>query len=520
MLIIVIIWAVLLVDHLSAFSQEKQLGRPNVVIILADDMGYGDIAALNKAARTETPHLDALTQEGITFTDAHSGGALCIPSRYGILTGRYHFRAPKNHGYMGYLRPLIEPQRETIGTLMQRAGYETACIGKWHLGLNWGLKDLGLPQIPEGKLKTVTNTDYRKKVNDGPFSLGFNYSFILPASLDMPPYTFIRNDQVVDPEVMLTADAYPKQKEGTTPVWDKKYTNGDDIYWERGVWWRNGEMSKSFKMEDCMDTIVSEGLSFINAHVRDKPEQPFLLYLPLTGPHTPWIVGEQFSGKAKMGKYGDFMLQVDDAVGRVNEMLSALKIAENTIVIFASDNGAHWAEEDVQVYNHQSSGGKRGQKGDIYDGGHHIPLIVKWPDKIKRPFQYHATVSLVDLMATFSEMVGQPVNKSYGEDSFSFYKVIAGASQVDTRDHIIYESAMGYLAIKKGDWKYIDFLGSGGFTAPGILKPVKDGPSGQLYDLKKDPLESDNLVLQFPERAKELQLLLNRYVEQGYSKME
>ncbi len=498
----------------SCHAQKK----PNVVIILADDMGYGDVSSNNPYARTKTPNIDKMAQKSIVFTDAHSGGALCGPSRYGILTGRYFFRVPQHKGYMGYLPPLIEQGRETIGSLMQKAGYSTACIGKWHLGLNWKLKDDSKPQIPNQRDKTATNTDFTKNVSGGPNSLGFDYSYILPASLDMPPYVFVKNGRVVDPDVMLTADAYPKTLAGTVPVWDRKYTTDNDIYWERGVWWRNGEMSKSFKLENCLDTVVKEGISFITRQTKDDPQKPFMLYLPLTGPHTPWLPDKKFKGKTQLGTYGDFISQVDDAVGQVINTLKSLKIDENTVVIFSSDNGGHWAEEDVQVYAHQSNYGRRGQKGDIWDGGHHVPLIVQWPSKIKNAATYAHTVSLIDIMATLADITGQRISKKYAEDSFSFYKVLNGNFQKPVRGNIIYISGGGKLAIKKDGWKFIDCLGSGGFTAPSFLQPVEGGPKGQLYDLGSDPLEKNNLYLLNPEKVKELSALLNKLKGQGFSR--
>ena len=233
--------------------------HPNVVIILADDMGYGDVGCNNPYARVRTPAIDQLARNGIRFTDAHSAGALSGPSRYGLVTGRYFFRTPKKSEYWGYLSPYIEPERLTIGSLMRNAGYTTACVGKWHLGLDWQLKDDSKPQILTPKKFGYTNTDFSAPVKRGPTELGFDYSFILPASLDMPPYAFVRNDRVVDPDVILTADAYPKKQDETVYAWDRKHTNENDIYWERGVWWRNGEMSRSFKFEECFPTIVDEG---------------------------------------------------------------------------------------------------------------------------------------------------------------------------------------------------------------------------------------------------------------------
>jgi arylsulfatase A-like enzyme len=270
-------------------------------------------------------------------------------------------------------------------------------------------------------------------------------------------------------------------------------------------------------MENCLDTIVGQGISFIKSHVKHKPSQPFMLYLPLTGPHTPWLAGKGFKGKTAMGTYGDFVLQIDNVVGEVRKTLKDLGVSENTMIIFTSDNGAPWAEEDKQVYGHESNAGRRGQKGDIYDGGHHVPLIINWPAKIHKQIKYNNTVGLIDMLATFSEMTGQEIKKTYAEDSFSFYKIINSSSTPTVRKDILYESSGGKLAIKSGDWKFIDGLGSGGFTSPANLKPSKNGPKGQLYNLKLDPLESKNLYLNYPAKVMELKALLDRYVKQGFT---
>ena len=396
--------------------------QPNVVIILADDMGYGDVGCNNPYARVRTPAIDQLARNGIRFTDAHSAGALSGPSRYGLVTGRYFFRTPKKSEYWGYLSPYIEPERLTIGSLMRNAGYTTACVGKWHLGLDWQLKDDSKPQILTPKKFGYTNTDFSAPVKRGPTELGFDYSFILPASLDMPPYAFVRNDRVVDPDVILTADAYPKKQDETVYAWDRKHTNENDIYWERGVWWRNGEMSRSFKFEECFPTIVDEGIAFIDREGRK--DKPFFLYMPLTGPHTPWLPTVQFKGSTELGTYGDFMGDIDNVVARVNAKLKELGLEKNTIVIFASDNGGAWEEEDIQQYGHQSNWSRRGQKGDAWDGGHHVPLIVHWPDHIKYPGVCSQTVGLVDILATLADLTGQSLPKGQAEDSFSFKKVL------------------------------------------------------------------------------------------------
>ncbi|HUX58014.1 MAG TPA: arylsulfatase [Bacteroidales bacterium] len=504
-------------SNLILHSQNQIVERPNIVIILADDMGYGDVSFNNHLARTYTPNIDKFAENGLTFTDAHSGGSVSIPSRYGLLTGRYFFRAPKQSSYWGYLPPLIEKERETIGTLMQKAGYTTACIGKWHLGLKWGLNDISKPQIDNEKVSGYTNTDFSSPVTGGPNNLGFDYYFIHPASLDMPPYTFIRNGKVIDTNIVLMADAYPHTLDGTIDAYDKRNTNENDIYWGRGVWWRNGEMSKSFKVEDCFDIIVDEGISFIEKHIANNGKNPFMLYLPLTGPHTPWVPNDTFKGSSAMGTYGDFISQVDHVVYRINEVIKRLNIEENTLVIFASDNGTPWEEEDIQSYGHLSNASRRGQKGDIWDGGHHIPLFIKWPAKIKQSQSYDYTISLLDIFASFAEMTGQPIDKKYAEDSFSFYDVLMGNITDPSRDHIVY-SAGNKLAIKKGDWKYIDGLGSGGFTTPSNVNPVPNGPKGQLYNLKEDPMETTNLYFQNLGKVKELSDLLHQISEQGFSR--
>lgn len=487
---------------------------PNVVIILADDMGYGDVSCLNPAARTRTPNIDELASQGIRFTDAHAAGSVCIPSRYGLLTGRYFFRVPPQRIFWGYGAPLIEQGRETIGSLMQRAGYATACIGKWHLGLEWPLRDPDQPQIPDWKTLGPTNTDFSGVIGRGPTTLGFDYSFIMPASLDMPPYVFVKNDRVVDPEIVMVNEVYPTRKHGTRMVWDQQYAGEDDVYWGRGIWWRNGEMSASFRVEDCLDVLVDEGVSFIQNHLREKPDQPFLLYLPLTGPHTPWVPGEAFNGTTELGTYGDFIAHIDHVVYRISQTLASLNAEENTLLIFTSDNGGHWSEEDKLTYAHESNWGARGQKGDIWDGGHHVPFFVKWPARIRGPLSCHQTIGLIDIIATLSGLTGQQIMNQNAADSHGFYPILKGEMNEPARNEIVYLSSKGQLGIKAGDWKYIDCLGSGGFTEPALLDPVQGGPRGQLYNLKKDPLERNNLYLEEPEIVRQLTGLLHGIVKQ------
>ncbi len=501
----------------SPESTDIEVSKPNVIIILADDMGYGDVSFCNPTGRTSTPNIDMLAEQGISFTDAHSAGSVCVPSRYGILTGQHLFRVPrqKSRAGWGYGSPLIESGRETIGTLMQKAGYATACIGKWHLGLEWPLKDSTMKQMPDTKPLAYTNTDFGAVVGKGPNTLGFDYSFIMPASLDMAPYVFVKNDRVVDPEIIMVSDIYPRTKPGTIEADDRGHVRDNDIYWGRGVWWRNGEISASFRVEDCLDVIVDEGTSFIEEHQASSPEKPFMLYLPLTGPHTPWVPSEKFKNSTELGTYGDFIADIDDVVLRIRNTLKSLDIEDNTILIFTSDNGAPWTENDKLIYSHQSNWSSRGQKGDIWNGGHHIPLIVNWPAKIKDAKSCNQTVGLIDVITTLSDLTGEKIEDGFAEDSHSFYHVLDESAQKQPeKEHIIYYSSGRKLAVQSGDWKYIDCLGSGGFSKPFSLEAVEGGPGAQLYNMSDDPLEQNNLYLQEPEIVRDLAKLLDSLVNQ------
>ncbi len=486
--------------------------NPNIIIILADDMGYGDVSCYNPNAKTHTPNIDSLAAQGISFTDAHSSGSLSVPSRYGLLTGKYFFRRPPQKNYMGYGKPLIESGCETIGTLLQKAGYTTACIGKWHLGLEWSLKDAEHDVTYGVNDNGFSNINYNAPLKYSPREAGFDYSFILPGSLDMPPYVFVRNDKVIDPEIVMVTNIYPKTTPETLIEWDKKYTGDNDIYKGRGVWWRNGEISASFRVENCLDIIIEEGISFIRRQVSENPGKPFLLYLPLTGPHTPWVPGKDFEGMSKAGVYGDFVAHIDNVVFRINKTLRELGIENNTLMIFTSDNGAHWSEKDILTYAHNSNYGSRGQKGDIWNGGHRIPLLIKWPEGINSEVICDQTVSLIDIIATLSDLTGQKIPPSQAEDSYSFYHVLKGSYQKPVRDQIIYISASGKLAIQSANWKYMNFLGSGGFTDPSYIRPVEGGPQGQLYNLSVDPLEQDNLFQDEPDMVRKLSRMLEEQV--------
>ncbi len=503
-----------------AEAQKTAAEKPNVIIIFADDMGYGDVSGLNPAARTATPHIDKLAQHGIVFTNAHASASVCTPSRYGLLTGRYAWRSASAAGVCnGFSKPVIAQGRTTVANLFKNAGYTTACIGKWHLGVDWQTKD-GADTAMYNTHTGYSNVDYTKKVAAGPNSFGFDYSFIHPASLDMPPYVFLRNHMTIDPEVVLTSDVYPDRLDDTEYAWDKKHTGEHDVYWQKGVWWRRGEISRTFKVENCLTEIMEDGISFIEKQSSENPSQPFFLYLPLTGPHTPWMPTDQFKGKSPIGTYGDFIMDIDHVVEQVTATLQQLGIDNNTLIIFSSDNGAYWPQEEVALQNHDANWGRRGQKGDVWDGGHRVPLIISWPARIKNQVIYDHLVSLTDMFATFADLTNQPLQPNTGEDSFSFFHVLQGNNSKATRPAMIHQSSGGMYSIRTGEWKLINGLGSGGFTVPNRTDPVPGGPIGQLYQINTDTLESTNVFLQHPEIIKKLEKALNEKMEQGHSRLK
>jgi arylsulfatase A-like enzyme len=502
--------SLIFISLLPSYSQNKSLKNPNVIIIFADDMGYGDVSYLNPKARTFTPHIDNLARNGIVFTNAHASASVCTPSRYGLLTGRYAWRS-KSAAVVanGFSKSIIEDDRETIANLFKNAGYSTACIGKWHLGLDWQTKK-NSGEATFFSDSGFSNLDYTKKVKKGPDSYGFDYSFILPASLDMPPYVFLRNNLVIDPLITLTSDIYPSKLDDTEYSWDRKHTNEHDVYLEKMVWWRRGEISKSFRIENSLTEILDDGISYVEKHAENNSSKPFFMYMPLTGPHTPWVPTDMFKEKSSIGTYGDFILNIDHVVGQITETLKRLGIYDNTIIIFSSDNGAYWPKSEIELNQHDSHLDRRGQKGDIWDGGHRIPLIISWPNQIKKEGYFDHLVSLTDLFATIADLTNQEQENKNGEDSFSFFHVFNGDLAKGNRYSMVHQSSGGMFSLRMEEWKYIEGLGSGGFTDPRKIEPKSDGVSGQLYQLKNDPSESINLFLKHPNVVNKLLKELNK----------
>ena len=369
-------------------GSEQAAPPPNIVVILADDMGYGDPGAWNPDSKVPTPHIDRLAAEGMRFTDAHSPSAVCTPTRYGLLTGRYAWRTRLTQGVLvGYSPNLIDTTRLTLPGMLRQAGYATAGIGKWHLGLG-----------------DAERTDYAQPLRPGPVSLGFDYYFGIPSSLDFEPYVWFENDRVEQ----LPTDSI----EASRPCCK------EDFY-------RGGGIAPDFRHVDVLPRTVEKSVEY----VMQAGDKPFFLYVPFSAPHTPWLPTEPFQGSSGAGTYGDFAVQVDAGVGDILNALDEAGVAENTLVVFTSDNGAHWLPYEIEMFDHRANLDWRGMKADIYEGGHRVPFVARWPGRIEAGSVSHELISLVDLMATFASVTGQMLPDDAGEDSYDLTPVLLGESR-------------------------------------------------------------------------------------------
>lgn len=472
---------------LCGISTAQSKEHPNIVVILADDMGYGDIQAYNSNSQIPTPNLNQMAARGMRFTDAHTSSAVCTPSRYSILTGRYAWRSSLKKGVtFGYAPLIIDTNLSTLPSMLKKNGYQTAAIGKWHLGL--GSNKAENKQLIAKAMNQASSEVGR--LSPGPNEVGFDYFYGISASLDMPPYIYIENGR---PHSPLSG------KKIQESVHKRKGGEG---------YWRKGDIGDDFKHEDVLPHITDRALSYIAQ--QKKSDKPFFLYFSLTAPHTPWLATETFRGASKAGHYGDFAVQVDHVVGQVNSKLENMGLLDSTIVIYTSDNGAHWYQSDIENFTHRANAGWRGQKADIHEAGHRVPFIVQWPEAIEKNSVSNKQVVLTDLYATVADIIGQRLGNSdremNGADSISFKSALFGQSTLlDRQAPLIHHSLDGMFAIRVGDWKLVEGLGSGGFTQP---KRISD-KGFQLYNLKTDPQESINLAEKYPERVAELLNLLN-----------
>lgn len=458
---------------------------PNVIFILADDLGYGDISAFNPESKIPTPNIDNLTQDGITFTDAHSSSALSTPSRYSILTGRYPWRTKLKEGVLdGYSPAMITPDRRTIAQMFSENGYNTACIGKWHLGWDWGY-----PQNAKNK----KDVDFSLPIKNGPTDRGFDYFYGIPSSLDIAPYVYVENNKVT-----ALPDHIIEPQKGLGLM-------------------HGGVAGADFDPQDCLPNIIRHSIDYIDKQRNSK--KPFFLYLPITAPHTPVLPSDKYKGKTTIGAYGDFVVMIDDMVQQIVETLKKNNQLDNTIIIFTSDNGCapYISVKEMEKQGHFPSYIYRGYKTDIYEGGHRIPLIVSWKGKFSNKIS-NSLVSLTDFYATFAQMVNHKLKTEEAVDSYSMWPILSKEG-TSTRKDLIYESGKGYLSLRTPQLKLVFNGGSGGWGYPNKPADLAQLPPMQLLDLEKDPSEKENIIhdKRYEQEVKEMTRLIRKYVKEGRS---
>jgi len=462
--------------------------RPNIIFIMADDMGYGDLGCYNKESKIPTPNMDRLAAEGMRFTDAHSPSAVCTPTRYGVLTGRYCWRTRLTKGVLGGYSPaLIDTGRMTVASLLKQHGYATACIGKWHLGLGSDKK-----------------TDFDKPLVPGPNELGFDYFYGISASLDMPPYCYIENGRAVA-KPTLTIEAGKANEDG---------------------WWRKGAIAPGFRHVEVLPKLTEKAVEYIGDHARKSPDMPFFMYFALPAPHCPIAPADFVKGRSKAGGYGDYVVEVDWTVGQVVRALERDGLAGDTLIIVTSDNGSPGRTKIkrdpysiIEIYGHYPNGDLRGIKADIWDGGHREPFVARWPGKIPAGATTDELVCLTDLLASCAAIVEAELPDNAGEDSYNILPALLGQKLDEPiREAVVHHSSIGMFSIRQGKWKLILGRGSGGFSSPKIYEPKPGEPKGQLYNLQDDLAESRNLWSEHPEIVERLTSLLEKYKQQGHSR--
>lgn len=477
---------------LNAFGL-AQSQKPNIVVILADDLGYGDLRSYNPQSKIPTPRLDQLAAEGLRFTDAHSPSAVCTPTRYALLTGRYPWRSRlKASVLLPYDPPLIEAGRLTLPAMLKQQGYATAIIGKWHLGWDWPTTD-GQPAAVTAD--DLSNVDYTKPIANGPLTRGFDYYFGTDVP-NFPPYAFIENDRTVG----IPTEPAPMIK---------------------GAINRKGPMVKDWEPVKILPTLTERAVRYVEE--RAKSTQPFFLYFALTSPHYPVVPSPEFVGKSKAGAYGDFVVQTDAAVGAVLDALKRSGLDNNTLVIFTSDNGPEVLEVEIGAYErvrqqqHMSMQMWRGVKRDSWEGGHRVPFIARWPGQIPVGKTSAELIGLVDLMATFAAVADYKLPPEAAPDSYNQLPVLLGkSSQQPIRAELVYHAADGHLALRKDEWVLIDSATCGdGNKEPKWFRRRRDAHEcktvGALYNLRLDPAQTKNLYKKQANKVRELKALLDKY---------
>jgi arylsulfatase A len=475
--------------------QAQKIKSPNIIYILADDMGSGDVKAYNKDCKFPTPHLDQMVADGVKFTDSHTSSSVCTPTRYGIVTGRYAWRTSLKRGVThGLTEHLIEDGRTTVASYLKSKNYTTAVVGKWHMGMDWTSND--------GKKlkKTGTNLDTSAAIKNGPNAFGFDYYFGISASLNMDPHAFIENDKLLGDLMHIP--------------------NDKDVRKFFGQGGKAGWVDKNFKRDAVMQTFTDKAIAWMETTHKKDAKKPFFLYFPLNAPHSPIVPSDTFKGKSKLAPHGDFCMDVDNTVGQIISAVEKMGISENTLIVFTADNGVSPQAklEPMEAKGHFSSYIYRGLKGTLYEGGHRVPFIVKWPKVIKKAFETDYLNCTTDLLATLVDIHGEKLPENAGEDSVSFLPLLKGVKKTDAdRDAIIHHSDAGVFSLRKGKWKIIfDEKGGSRRTDPKD-KPVINPGKIQLFDMVKDIEESTNIATSNPNVVKELSQLMGKLLADGRS---
>jgi len=485
----------LLLINLVLWSCETKVAqaKPNIIYILADDLGYGDVSIYNQNSKIQTPNIDHLASNGVMYTDAHTSSAVCTPTRYSILTGRYNWRTRLKEGVVsGYSKSLIKPNRTTVATMLKEHGYHTAFIGKWHMGWDWEITQPDAQGLDIDNLKARPMVDFTKPIKNGPNTHGFEYSYGFCGSLDMPPYVWVENDRPTSVPTTLTQG---KTRQGT---------------------WRKGLTADNFNHEQALPEITKRTVNYINE--KANGDKPFFVYMPLPAPHTPILPTDQFKGQSRLeNPYADFVIMVDWVVGEVTKTLEAKGISENTLIVFTSDNGCSPSANFKQLKSkgHNPSYVYRGTKADIFEGGHRVPYIMTWKNNIKAS-QSNQLVCTTDFFATVADILHIDLEDNVAEDSFSHVL----ESNMPKRESIIHHSVRGEFAYRKGDYKVNFCVGSGGWSFPNIntKKSIYDTLAKvQLYNIKKDVAETINLQALHPDMVKAYRTDLLKIINNGRS---
>lgn len=473
---------------------------PNVVIIYADDMGYGDLGANNPESKIPTPNLDKLAQQGMRFTDGHSSSGICTPSRFSILTGQHHWR--RFHRIVDSFGPSVfKPDDFTLPKMFKSKGYRTACIGKWHLGWNWdAILKPGIKQKTyesNGRTRThysPTDYDWNQPIPGGPCDQGFDYYFG-DGTINFPPYCWIENDRVTEaPSIMMNTATFAPIPEGS---------------WE----FRPGPMVKGWNPYQVLPTLTEKAVEWIG---QQTDEQPFFLYFPLPSPHAPIIPTDEYRGTSQAGPYGDYVYETDVMVGRLLQALEKHGFEKNTLVVFSADNGPEkYAYDRLQKYGHWSSGIFRGVKRDVFEGGHHVPFLIRWPGHVEAGTVSDQTVNQVDLAATLAAIINYKPARTDAIDSYNLLPILKGQKLDRPLRTATVQNTWAVYALRQGDWLFIN--GKSGYhtKVPDWFHSKrgyeKEQTPGLLYNLKEDPSQHHNLYNKYPEKISEMKKLLKRY---------